>query len=108
MKSHRAPLVGLGLSLALLACSAASAPTDRAQADSGASGSGGSGGSNVADGGSPPIGLGGLPSEIPCSTVSGAEPPLTNIDYTPTDADFLNPERGFHDDVWLPKTTLDD
>jgi len=50
----------------------------------------------------------GLPGNLPCDDPSQPEPPLVGSVFTPTDEDFLNPERGFHDDEPLPASALSD
>ncbi|HVY26435.1 MAG TPA: DUF4832 domain-containing protein [Polyangiaceae bacterium] len=51
---------------------------------------------------------GGLPSSVTCDTAGAEEPPLDEQQLTPSDEDFLNPERGFHADMPLPRAALDD
>jgi hypothetical protein len=43
-----------------------------------------------------------------CDEPGQQEPELVTTVLTGTDEDFVNPERGFHDDLWLPASGLDD
>lgn len=61
---------------------------------------GGSGGSVDA--------AGGLPGTVTCDMPGAEEPPLAEQQLTASDEDFLNPERGFHADMPLPRAALDD
>lgn len=51
---------------------------------------------------------GGLPGSVKCDEAGATEPELVTRGYMPTDEDFLNPERGFHADMPLPRSALDD
>lgn len=51
---------------------------------------------------------GGLPAGVKCDAPGGEEPALVTRTLSPSDEDFLNPERGFHDDLWLPQSGIDD
>ncbi len=53
-------------------------------------------------------GTGGSPAPEPLEPPCANQPPLVTTSFTPTDEDFLNPERGFHDDEPLPKNALAD
>lgn len=51
---------------------------------------------------------GGLPASVTCDTPGSEEPALVEQQLTASDEDFLNPERGFHADMPLPRAALDD
>src|SRR5687767_14758485 len=82
----------------------AAAPSAGSGAAPGAAGTS-SGGSGA---GGTDITSGGLPPSVKCDAEAGEEPPLVSRTFSPTDEDFLNPERGFHADMPLPQNGLED
>lgn len=77
----------------------------------GAGGSAGSVGGSLAPSGGTGGGFdaaGGLPASVKCDAPAAEEPALVTQQPEASDEDFLNPERGFHADMPLPQSALDD
>ncbi len=55
-----------------------------------------------------PVTSGGLPASVTCDQAGQQEPELVTTTLAATDEDFANPERGFHADMPLPQSGLDD
>ena len=92
--------------------SSGSAGSAAAGAGSGAApstpaGGSGSGASVAGDAGSG-VTSGGLPASVTCDAPGQPEPALGSHALAPSDEDFANPERGFHADMPLPQSGLDD
>src|SRR5688572_9479655 len=68
----------------------------------GASTGGASSGAGVPGNAGTGVASGGLPASVVCDEPGQQEPELVSTMLTATDEDFVNPERGFHDDLWLP------
>ncbi len=103
----------------LSACGEAAAPpsatgTGGAMSQGGSSagavtGGAGMGGTAVAgSAGQSMLGSGGVPAGVHCDNPGVSEPPTKALSFTASDEDFLNPERGFHDDQPMPESALDD
>lgn len=79
---------------------------------SGAGANSGGSAAGMAPGGSTPGGSsnasGGLPASVKCDEPATAEPDVVTKSFMPSDEDFVNPERGFHADMPLPQSALDD
>jgi hypothetical protein len=79
--------------------------------DSGGGGAFGGGGMTAMAGSSSGASFnasGGLPASVKCDAPAQTEPALVEQQLTPSDEDFLNPERGFHADRPLPQPSLND
>jgi len=68
-----------------------------------ARGGAGSGGTGAAGSGSA-----GQPQMVTCDSSGQTEPAQVPLNFTPSDEDFLNPERGFHEDFPLPADSIGD
>jgi hypothetical protein len=80
-----------------------------AGAASSSSGAGGtpSGGGGAGNGGAS-SGSGGLPPTVACDSPSETEPAQVPLTFASSTEDFLNPERGFHEDFPLPADSVGD
>ncbi len=106
--------IGGVLLLALSSCgepAPVEKPASSAVPQAGATSSAGAAGSAAAvggGGGQSGGASGGVPASVHCDNPGASEPATKALTFSASDEDFLNPERGFHDDEPLPVSALGD